>query len=122
MASDVHHSYRRLFGDTHLPTVVCASNPGSYQRRSGAPAGALQYGRSAVAGLTRPLGADHPDTLAAQADLAIVLRALGRGAEAVTLRLRARAALTGQYGEGHPPVDAVGSWRRTDLDLASQPL
>jgi hypothetical protein len=70
------------------------------------------------------LGDSHPDTLTAQGNLAITLRALGQTDEAHRLLGQVIAAMAARlpHGESHPIIVALRSGSLIDFDLESQPI
>jgi hypothetical protein len=66
------------------------------------------------------LGADHPDTLVCQADLAVTLRDSGRLVESEELSAGALAGLEHKLGNAHPDVAQVRAGERINRDLEPQ--
>jgi tetratricopeptide (TPR) repeat protein len=56
----------------------------------------------ALAGRERVLGADHPDTLSSQNNLALAYQEAGRVAEAIALFEQTLAAFAAVLGPDHP--------------------
>jgi hypothetical protein len=78
--------------------------------------------RETIARLRETLGDAHPDTLTAQANLAITMRALGHGDEAgPLLRQIAEDMARPPLGESHPAILALSQWVLADGELEPQP-
>jgi tetratricopeptide (TPR) repeat protein len=74
-------------------------------------------GRRLVAGWTAAVGADHPNTLAAQSALASVLRAQGNPLESLRTDEHVAAKFTGLLGEAHPSTLTVLTNTASDLAM-----
>jgi hypothetical protein len=70
--------------------------------------------------LTRVLGAEHPDTLICQANLAITLRDAGRSDEAEQLAASVLVRLEQVLGKGHPDISQLQARQRINRDLEPQ--
>ena len=78
--------------------------------------------RETIARLRKTLGDSHPDTLIAQANLAITMRAHGQEDEADRLRRQIAAAMARPpLGESHPGIVALRNWVLVDGELEPQP-
>ena len=73
--------------------------------------------RETISQLTRCLGAEHPDTLVCQANLAVTLREAGRDQEAKELKAKVLADLARVLGAGHPDVAQLREGQRINRDL-----
>jgi hypothetical protein len=78
--------------------------------------------RDTIDRLRKLLGDSHPDTLTAQANLAIVMRAMGQEDDAERLRRQIAATMTRPpLGDNHPSIVALRNWRLVDGELEPQP-
>ena len=78
--------------------------------------------RETIDRLRTVFGDSHPDTLTAQANLAITLRALGQVGEADRLQRHLIAAMTRPpLGDNHPLTLALRNWALVDGEVEPQP-
>jgi Tetratricopeptide repeat len=83
---------------------------------------AVELLRETIARRRKVLGDFHPDTLAAQANLAIIMRAAGQEEDAKRLRDQIAAAMTRPpLGETHPSHVALQNWTLVDGEIEPQP-
>jgi hypothetical protein len=78
---------------------------------------AVRRGDEALTDLVEILGADHPDTLASAANLALDLKAIGQGERAAELTADTVGRLIRVLGTDHPEVEDVVAGRRLDLGI-----
>jgi hypothetical protein len=78
--------------------------------------------RDTIARRRKIFGDSHPDTLAAQANLAIILRSMGQEEDANQVRDQTAAAMTRPpLGENHPSHVALQNWTLVDGEIEPQP-
>jgi hypothetical protein len=77
-------------------------NLANFQADVGELAAAMDRQHETIALLRETLGTDHPDTLICEANLAVTIRASGRGTEAEELRGRILSNFNRILGAGHP--------------------
>lgn len=111
-------------GDAHLFTIACAINVANAKADLGRDADAEALYRKTLENLHTVLDVpgndfapEHPDLLACQADLAVVLREMGRTEEADSARAGVLATMTAVRGPSHPNTVALVNWRRIDREL-----
>lgn len=71
----------------------------------------------AVAGV---LGADHPDTLVCESNLAVTMHTARQEAEAEKRRARSLDRLNRVLGPGHPDAAQLRNWQWINRDLEPQ--
>ena len=76
--------------------------------------------RDTITRLRETLGADHPDTLICEANLAVTLREAGQEKEADELRARLLVDFDRILGPGHPDAAQLRKWQRINRDLEPQ--
>ncbi|MFI6298999.1 FxSxx-COOH system tetratricopeptide repeat protein [Nonomuraea sp. NPDC050790] len=98
-ALELHHS---ILGPRNRQSLQTATNAVNDHRAVENLAEAQALGEATVQGWTDVAGPDHPNTLAACANLAVVLRLRGNPKAAMELNERARTGFVAQFGEAHP--------------------
>jgi tetratricopeptide (TPR) repeat protein len=110
---------QKRFGPIHEYTVAAQCSKGNAMRQTGDAIGAVEHIEEAVARYRRYFKpAPHPQTLFAQVNLAIALRAAGEPEKAMSLDSGAYATLKEVLGPDHPYTLCAGSSLATDFSLA----
>lgn len=116
-AEAVFRQYDAEFGPGHRETLRTGINVMNDLRIADRLPDARNLGRRVVAGWMSTAGADHPNTLAAQAGLACVLRAEGNPRASLRIDEHVVVKLTDLLGEAHPSTLAVLTNMASDLAM-----
>jgi tetratricopeptide (TPR) repeat protein len=116
-AEKVLHLYEREFGPDYRDALRTGINAIHDFRIAGRLRDARELGERIVARLTAIAGAGHPNTLAARAALACVLRADGDPQGSLRINRDVVAQFTAIFGEAHPSTMAVLTNLATDLAM-----
>jgi tetratricopeptide (TPR) repeat protein len=111
----VLQTYLAAFGETHRDTLRASINIINDRRMMTDLAGAQELGQRTVARWEEVAGAGHPNTVAARASLAIVLRFHGNPKAACDLDEHALEAFIRVLGEEHPSSLIVMTNLASDL-------
>jgi tetratricopeptide (TPR) repeat protein len=118
-AEKMLHQYEQEFGRDYRDTLRVSISVINDFRIAGRRLDAKDLGARTVAGWTSIAGADHPNTLAAQATLACALRTDGDPQASLRINMHVAARFTEMFGEAHPSTLAVLTNLATDLAMTS---
>ncbi|MFE7561036.1 FxSxx-COOH system tetratricopeptide repeat protein [Kitasatospora sp. NPDC057500] len=110
-----------VLGEEHPYVGIARLNRANDLAHTGSYGEALAQAETAAALLTERFGPEHPDALAATANVVLALAAVGEPARAAELRVRTltRARAVAYLGDGHPLTEGirVGAWLDVEIEL-----
>jgi tetratricopeptide (TPR) repeat protein len=119
-AGKILHQYEKESGPDCRDALRTGINTVNDFRIGGRLLDARKLGERIVADWITIVGADHPNTLAAQATLACVLRAGGDPQASLRINKHVAAKFTEMFGEAHPSTLAVLTNLATDLAMTGE--